>query len=63
MSVAFTADYMVGEQDNQFDVCVVLSGDIEINVTVVLSAQENDQILPNTRATGKLFAPRVHRNF
>ena len=55
VSIAFTAEYMVGEQENQFDVCVVLSGAIETNVTVALSAQENDQLLPNTRATSRLF--------
>lgn len=56
VSVAYTADYTVGEQENQFDVCAVLSGAIETNVTVVLSAQENDQLLPNTRATSRLFS-------
>lgn len=56
MSVAFTVDFTVGEQENQFDVCAVLSGAIETNVTVVLSAQENDQLLPNTRATSRLFS-------
>lgn len=54
--MVFTADYVVGEEENQFEVCAALSGAIEIDVVVVLSAQEHDQLLPNTTATSRLLA-------
>ena len=35
------------------EVCAILSGAINIDITVVLSAQENDQLPLNTRAISK----------
>ena len=46
----FVEDYAVGEQDGMFEACVTLNGATDINVTVTLSAQENDQLPLSTRA-------------
>lgn len=52
-SVIFIADYIVEEQEGMAEVCAILSGAINIDITVVLSAQENDQLPLNTRAISK----------
>ena len=50
VSVTFVEDYTVGEQEGMLDVCVTLNGATDIDVTVMLSAQENNQLPPGTRA-------------
>ena len=50
VSVTFVEDYVVGEQEEMFEVCVMLTGATEIDISVTLSAQENGQLLPDTRA-------------
>ena len=50
VSVTFVEDYTVGEQEGMFDVCVTLNGATDIDVTVMLLAQENNQLPPSTRA-------------
>ena len=41
------------EQQEMFEVCVTLNGATAIDVAVMLSAQENNQLLPSTRAMSK----------
>ena len=44
----------VGEHEGVLEVCAILIGDIEANITLILSAHENDQPLPtSTRALSK----------
>lgn len=51
----FTAGaYTVREEESMVDVCVVLEGNTEIPITVVLSLQQDDQVPANMRATRKL---------
>lgn len=52
----FTASaYTVSEEQPMLAVCVVLEGDTEILITVVLSLQQDEQIPENMRATCKLL--------
>lgn len=50
----FTASaYTVSEDQPMLAVCVVLEGDTEIPITVVLSLQQDEQVPENMRATCK----------
>ena len=47
--------YSVSEDQSPQDVCVVLLGSIEVNVTVILSAEEDSTLPEDMRATRKVF--------
>lgn len=52
----FTANaYTVSEEEPMLAVCVVLEGNTEIPVTVVLSLQQDEQVPENMRANCKLL--------
>ena len=46
--------YFVNEDQSLEDVCVVLLGSIEINITVILSAEEDSTSPEDMRATRKV---------
>lgn len=39
-------------EDQLLQACVVLSGSIEVNITLILSAEEQSSLPDNTRANG-----------
>ena len=42
------------EDNGVFEVCIMLTGAIEIDVAVILAAQEDDQLPQSARANGTL---------
>ena len=44
------SEYSVNEEDQQVEVCVILLGSIEVNVTVIVSAEEHVTLPENMKA-------------
>ena len=64
VSVTFVADsYTVEEQQLMLNVCAVMSGRIEVDVTISLSLQEDQQASDNMRANRKCLYSRLDSLF